>query len=633
MLVSDAPQPAQAIVAPAENKYSAKALRPRIREMVDFTRLHTVPADVRQRDTLGPHFRTGWGGSPHHCGDYWKILSDLKPAMVSGDLKVSVSSRNPEATQNPTGEIDHAESLEHYLNRTIVDTGLTETLDQICDTRICSYGCARLELEDIPGTQSTYWAMQGVDLPRQRVKISSVDPGRFMVDKRGDLSKAKMMGDWDVYSVQDVLEEAAGRPDAGGWNLDAVRKAAGLGLEDSRKDSMQDPITNTEIARDDFVCYRVWCKQTGMVHWVAYSPIDREDEGVELRKPVEWTGHRRGPYVVFGLVWVKNNPLPCPITALAERTVRMNDDTRRKIKEDAESYKRVVMMMGQKALKKYQKAKNGDGLNGDPTKTKEFTSGGIQPETLEHVAFLNSDIETMFGLSQVRQGNVGDESTATANAIAESAASVRRKYFEFRFRCCTRELMVRIAYFGWTNERIEENLTVPDKTTGELGAYTYYGGVAQDEPAEFDDVEADIDIEPYTAGLTDSAAMQRSMEAVGLILVEFTELVMNNPLGALIVNWENWLDDRMAAANAKGGGRRYINYPVVKALLQMQIMSMVAGGGPMGQAPGIGQAPAQPGKPARPGSGGKPTGNTGASAGGQAGQQARSYASDGPRRQ
>lgn len=623
-----------AMVAPAGGGiYSAAWMRPRIKEMVDFARMHTVPGDKRYIDTLGPHFRTGWGGSEHHCGDYWKIVSDLKPALVSGDLQVSVSSRNPESTQSPDGETDHAEALERWLNRTIVDTGLTDTLDTICENMLWSFGCALLEMVDVAGTSSSYWKLQGQDLPRQRVKVSSLDPNRVFVDKSGDLAKARLMGHWEVYNIADILQEAAGKPDAAGWNMDAVNRAAGEGVDEIREGNLQDAITNSELRKQDFVCYRVWCKDTNKIHTVAYSPVEDEDQGLELRAPVEWTGHRRGPYVIFGLVWVRNNPLPCPLTALAERAVRMNDDTRAKIKEDAASYKRNVMMIGTRALKKYKKAKNGEGIPGDVTKTKEFISGGIQAETLEHIAFMNSDIETMFGLSQVRQGDVGTDTTATAVATAESAASVRRKYFEFRFRCCTRELMIRMAYFGWNNERIEETLTTPDPITGEMTAKTFYGGVAEDEAAEWTDVESDIDIEPYSAGMTDSAALQRSMDMVGMILQEFTTLVMDNPLGALIVNWENWLDDRMAAANAKGGGRRYINYAVVKALLQMQVMSMMTGGGPMGQAPGIGQAPTPPGKGGREPGGGKGPGKSGASAGGQAGQQARSYASDGPRRQ
>lgn len=638
-----APMPMQAapsaFTTPAQGMYSADWFRPKIETWVKHARSQVKPADERYRTSVGPYYRDGWGGGEHHCGDYWKITTDLKPALVSGDLQVQVSSRNPQATQTPDGQVDHAEALEAWLNRTIVETGLTDTLDTICENMLWSAGCALLELEEVPGSVSTYYQVtQNVQMPRLRPKITSIDPGRLFIDHSGDLKAARFIGHWEVYHMADILAEVSGKPDAAGWNMDAVNEVLMNGAGDAdrlRKDNLQDKITNTELTKHEFVCYRVWCKDTGMIHTVAFSAIADEPLGREIRTPFKWTGHPRGPYVIFGIAWVRNNPWPLAITAIAERTVRKNDDTRKKLDDDARSYKRNVIIMGQRALKAYKKAANGEGVNGDANKIKEVQTGGIQEKTLEHIQFVNSDIETMFGLSQVRQGNVGDDSTATANAIAESAASVRRKYFGFRFRSCVKELMIRLAHFGWNQERIETTLSVPDPKSGQMMAKDFYGGVAEDDPAEWEDVEADIDIEPFSSDHTDHASIQASMDAVGVILQEFTVLVMNNPLGAMIINWENWLDDRMQAANAKGGGRRYINYQVVKALLQMQVMSMMSGAGPMGTAPGIGAPPPQPGRGAPPGrgaGGSGPKSNTGSSVGGSAGQNAKGYAAAGPGR-
>lgn len=620
-----------ALVQPAEGQYSAAWWRPRIEESLKHARTVVRPADERYRTSIGPYYRDGWGGNEHHCGDYWKITTDLKPALVSGDLQFQVSSRSPETTQSPDGTIDHAEALEHWLNRTVVDTGLTDTLDEIAENMMWSAGCAMLELEEIPGSTSTYWKMQGQQMTRLRPKISSIDPARLLIDHSGDLKRARFIGHWEVYHMADILAEVQGKTDSAGWNLDAIHEVLSTNSGDDaklRNQSLQDRITNAELTRWQFVCYRIWCKDTNMIHTIAYSAIRDEQLGREIRQPAKWTGHPRGPYVIFGIVWVRNNPWPQSLTSIAERSVRMNDQTRKKIKDDSAAYKRNVMMQGQRALKAYKKATNGEGINGDATKIKEIITGGVQEKTLEHIQFMNSDIETMFGLSQVRQGNVSDPSTATANAIAESAASVRRKYFGHRFRCCLRELGVRLAHFGWNQERIETTIPVADPRTGESIPMDYFGGVAQDDPQEWEDVEADIDIEPFSSDGTDVAARQRSMELVGVILQEFTVLVMNNPLGAMIVNWENWLDDRMQAANVKGGGRRYINYQVVKALLRMQIMSMMTGAGPMGQAPGIGSAPTpQPGRGVGAGKApGGPQSSTGQSVGGSAGQEAKGFA-------
>lgn len=581
-----------------EVKYSAAWFRPRVESMCRLSRAVNAPANRRREQMAGPGYADGYGQDEDHCGFYWKLLSDLKPAMVSGDLAVEVSSRNGKTTQSPDGSVDHAEAAEEWINREITESGLTDTLDTLCDDMAWSAGVALCEVEDDPdGKPSTYHAMlDGSNVPQQRVRVRAISPDRFFIDEGNDVQNARMMGHRETLTYGDVVRGASGKPDAGGWDIQAVLELIRDRSHEARK-VRECPLSKVQYETGEFVCFRVWCKETGMIHTLAWSATTSESKGSELKKPEKWTGHERGPYVVFGVAWMRNKPWPLSVTAIAERGAKNQDRTRKKIQHDAENYRRNVVMKGANALRQFMRLDHGDGFNGDAQSVKEVVSGGIQPEALQHIQYTNADLEALFGLSQARQGAPDPKVSATADAIAMSAADVRRKYMAFRFRCCVRELLTRMLYFAVVNPRIETTIPVMDPGTGQLVPKKFWGGVRADDPFEWEDIAANIKIEPYSIGEVDQATRQRSMDAVAAILMEFQQMVLANPLGAMIINWENWLDDRMAAAQAKGGGRRYINYQVVHGLMRAQLLSMMSGGGPLGQAPGIGAPPNPPSAP------------------------------------
>lgn len=574
-----APVPAQ-VQPVGEDRYGPDYWRKHLEQAIPAADAWSKPGSYRNRESNGPHYAENYaGGHETHCGWYWKFITDLKPALVSGDPAVTASSSNPDAT----GE--HADNLEYWLNATIKRTGLVDELDRACENMLWCGGCIMVTPEEIPGTTSRWMAALGQAAPRMTARCRSLDFCQIFSDPDNDIADARYMGHWEVLTVTDILEQAAGKPDAGGWDMQAVMEQAQGGDQDAKaqRDKVRgDGIRPCSLKPDELVVYRIWCKQTQTIHTLAYRQVDGEAQGRKIREDQPWAGHERGPYVWFGVAWVRGRPYPLALTAVAERLVRELDDHRRFARESAASYKRGVVMESPKAMKAWAKMRHGSAIQGDAKSVKEVETGGVPDQTFEYIAYLESELEKISGLSEVRQGDTGADATATAVAEAATASQVRRRYFERRFKSCVRELMKRMAYIGWHNQQVEETIPQEDPITGDRFSGEYFGGVAEGDTAEWSDVESEIDLEPYTMGLVDQDSIRRSMTEVGLILQEIQQNVITNPWGALVINWENWLDDRMEAANIPGGGRRYINYPAMRMVVKMQLMSMMGGMTPAG---------------------------------------------------
>lgn len=585
--ISTAETPAQPSSPTGEDRYSPDYWRKHLEQAIPAADAWSKPGSYRDRQMNGPYYAENYaGGSETHCGWYWKFITDLKPALVAGDPAVSVSSTNPDAT----GE--HADALEQWLNRAIKEQGLSDTLDRVAHNMLLCGGCLMITPEEVPETTSSWMAALGVAAPRMTAKCRSLDFVQIFADPDNDISESEYMGHWEVLTVRQILEWAAGKADNDGWDLEAVRAQAEGGESDAKtqRDKIRgDGIRSCTLKADQLVVYRIWCRDTQTIHTLAYRQVEGEAQGKRIRMDQPWEGHDRGPYVWFGVAWVRGRPYPMALTAVGERLIRELDAHRAKAREDAENAKNGIAFGSVNAQKAWAKLRNGQGFVADAKEMKEASAGGVQEETFEYIAYLEAELEKMFGLSEVRQGDTGADASATAVVAAETAQSVRRKYFERRFRACVREALKRMAHIGWHNQQVETEIVDEDQMTGERGSATYYGGVAQGDPAEWRDVESEIDLEPYTMGLVDQDSIRRSMTEVGLILQDIQTTVIQNPIGALVIRWENWLDDRMEAANIPGGGRRYINYAAMRAVVRMQLAGMLGlmgGGGPDAGSPG-----------------------------------------------
>lgn len=589
-------------IAPDQNsdeknpRYSAAWWRPRIKHATMESERFERPANARYREGIGPYYREGWpGASEVHGNWYIKFVLDMMPTLCSGELASAVGSIDPDQTGS------HAEALEVWLNQTIKEQDITGELEQVCDPMLWGPGGVLMVYpEDVPGTTSERMASMGVQAPMLRCRVKAIDRNLCFVDPDHEISEGEYQGHREVVSFADILEEAAGSPDSAGWNVDLVQKAMAQDdtsgdLKEVRKKTFGDGVCSTTFKPDEMVVYRVWCRRTQMIHTLAYRQQENESEGFELRKPVQWRGHPRGPYVWFGLLWVRGNAYPLSPTALAERMVRRQDKHLKKADDDAMAAKRNVAMKGKNALKAFAKLKNGEGWNVDSSTLKDIETGGVQQATAEYIAYLDADIVELFGLSPARMGDTA-QGPATNTVVAEQALNGKKRLFVNRWKACVREALKRMAFIGWNLDQVETSVPMPNPDTGEMESARYYGGVMEGDQADWMSVENQIDLEPFSLGGADAAAMQETLDKVAAIVDQVIARIAANPLAAKMGKWENWLDDRMKAAGIAGGAKRYVNWAFIRAYvgaMGTQAVAMAAAGagtqvGPMPVARGGG---------------------------------------------
>lgn len=597
----------------------------------------TGKSEARIRNFVGPHHTTAWKGARDvHSGAWWKLISDIKPSVVSTNPAVFIDTFAPEAAQ-------HADALRFGLNAWINRVNLFTILDKVADDMLWDYGVLRVRLIPRKGSTLRDYAGLGVAIPALIPDAQYIMPTQFGSDPDTSPDQAQFMYHWEVRSLSEMLEEKD-QMGAPVWDAAALTKLAqDPKTDDFRKETLHDDLSNEDLDRDEVVVFHIWCRVTRKIYCIGYTPHARESDGVFLRQPVDYFGHPAGPYVIFGVVWVRGQAYPVSLTALFARNVEEQDEHRKKARDDARAAKKMLAVEGAKLAKAIVNKENNGILAVEAlSKLQEFEFGGVQQATAEYMAFLDNDWETLTGLSQVRQGNVDADATATAVVEASSAADRRVKYIQSRFRACTRELLTRVAWLMWNSDMVEFPVPVDDPATGQTMQGYFRGGVQEGDDASFEDLE--LDIEPYTMEHVDQNALRARMTEVFNLVTAVVDRILANPLASAAIGWEDLINDTMETLNIKKGGRRYIKWPMVRMLVEMQIGALMggmglglvggaaggAGGGVVGVGPGN-QSTAMGGSAVGTGGGSSSwmasPGGFGRGPGGGVGQQTRSQAS------
>lgn len=573
-------EPVVAIDTPIDStQHDAAYWRQRADYAVEESKKYTRMDDARYRQAIGPYYKLGWGGADDtHAGWYFKFVTDMLPTLTDGDLAFSVSTNNPETSGG------HAKALQQWLNRTMIDADARTELEQVAETMLWSSGGVMMVYaEEVKGSQSSYYAAMGVQAPVMRCRLKALDRNLCFVDPDRSITEAEYMGHKETLMLADILAEAEGTEDAAGWDLDAVRELAKSEgeAEEARKEVFGDNKTKGYRSLE-VVVYRIWCRRTQMIYTL--SVRGGEMGGRMLKKPAPWLGHPRGPYVWFGLMWVRGHAYPASMLALAERQVRKHDQHRSKMDKDAAAAKKNVVVRGKNMLKAYKVARNGDAFLGDPQAVKEIANGGVQEADAAYVEYLEGELQELFGLSAARMGDTS-KGPATNTMVAENALAGRRALFRSRWQACVKEMARRMAYLGWSLVQVEGQITVEDPMTGDPVPSRFIGGVMEGEQADWMDVESEIDLEPYAADGSDSGGEQQTLDIVARIMDEIVARITANPMAAKMVNWENWLDDRLRLAGVHGGAKRYMNWPLIRAYMDaVGPMAIAAVGGMIGGA-------------------------------------------------
>lgn len=555
---------------PQDQRFTPTWWRSRLKTATTFRQDHTDPAAARIRNFAGTYFRKNWRGAKEiHGGDWWQMMSDLSPALVSDNPAVSVESFSPSASQA-------AKALEYALNTWTSRCRLFTILDQVCSDTLWDFGVIHTRLVARTGSQLSAAAGLGISLPALMPEARRLLPTQFGCDPEAELDQGQYQFHWEVHQKETLLAEKDenGQPL---YSVEAIEKLAKTpASSEQKKETLRDDMIGQDVGRNEVVVYHIWSRVDGMIYTLGYSPHADEAQGQFLCPPKPHFGDPDGPYVVFGLIWVRGQPLPLSLTALLERNVREKDEHLDKARQDAAAAKQMVAVKGSKQSKAVVNSKNNAVLNvNDLADIKAFKIGGVQDATAQWLAFLDDRTTRMLGMSPARQGDTNTGSTATADVIADTAANRRTKYMQSRWRECVIKVYRKIGHLCWESPYVEFDLPFTDPATGQTVQATFKGGPQKGVPhVPFPELELDID--PFTMEHQTEQSRRERMGAAYTLVLDVADRISSSPVIAECIEWQDLVDDTMEAIGFKRAGRKYINIPKMKQMLAQQAALMAA---------------------------------------------------------
>ncbi len=334
-----------------------------------------------------------------------------------------------------------------------------------------------------------------------------------------------------IVSKKALLERAKSRKDEG-WNLKLIEA-----LTPSEHDMAEsDQEKRRELNRDEIAYWCVWVpewQQDGYERSDGYNGtlvelVETTDGGAEklgeaygwLRKPRAYYGPRWGPYTMYAAHKVSDESFPLAPLVAVDAQVRTLNAQAKSIIDSSMRFKRMVILdelntprasgkgsysAGKKLAQIMAK---GEHLGVytvagfDQSKAKEVTAGGISREQLEAFQVDRDRLDRVSGLFEAMRGNTQGGETATANVIANEAASRRVAMLK---RSVVKATIRLGQTWGWYlhNDNRVQVLMGADPS----GVEVWFEGGPMDENDSFDLYE--YDIEPYSMERTSEALMQR----------------------------------------------------------------------------------------------------------------------------
>lgn len=271
------------------------------------------------------------------------------------------------------------------------------------------------------------------------------------------------------------------------------------------------------------------------------------------RKPRQYYGPKCGPYVIFGAYTATNATLPTgPLQANEAEIRALNIDSNTAARM-ARSYKRILGLPAKAGeddvtiLRDSEHdgvVKFGNLISKDEVIQAEI--GGLTDQVMAHVQEKRSVLEQNLGLSELHAGMAPRSGgvTATADSIADSAASVRFSGIEQGFLRGVREVYKRVAWYFWEDERMKRRLSPrsAEELDLEPGVPYEYVPPAGDAPP-FESLSFRID--PYSIKRTSEQLQQyRAMQGMQVFMQVFPLMVQfpQYPWDTLLETWGDQLN-------------------------------------------------------------------------------------------
>ena len=446
----------------------------------------------------------------------------LLPRIVHDAPKIRVKSARP-VTQSMTAGL-----LQVGINRWCKMTKVRNTLERIATDMLLGYGVGMVVNEPRKG----YRDIDGAEpfLPR----LYRISPDRFFMDPAAtNIEDVRYMGHCWVIDRDDLLAQAE-RED--GWDSEIINRVA----DNSGVDEVREGYSGKrEIPdRKELVVYEVFVPEvndedideiddalgaqvfSGTIYTMikGQSADGKKSDAGFARKPRPYYGPRTGPYTVFGVYTVPDDPYPLsPIMALVPQMDDVNHHLR-SMRYSASAYKRLIAVDSRNA-KLAQDIRDKDDLyvvlaDGiDPTQVVPIEIGGITPQQVQYSAMAQDRLDRVSGIHDAMRGNITGQPTATEVSVAESASGMRMAHLKRQFQECVNESMRNVAWFLFHDRKVvfplgDDGVPIVGEPEPMFSASAMVG--------VFDDLDLDIEAMSMER-VSDMVLQKRSLEMLQLI--------------------------------------------------------------------------------------------------------------------
>lgn len=468
-------------------------------------------------------------------------------------------------------------------------TRLRATLERIATDMLLSYGVAitvsepRPEAREIDGKEPY--------LPR----VYRISPDRFFIDPAATHAEdARYMGHCYAVDKSDLLAKAENDPT---WDFDAINDIPpDTDMEDARDDRgryVED--------RQEMCVYEIWVPEiddeiaeavdkvygAGMVNGTIYTMVKGRSKTTKfegfIRKPIPFFGPRNGPYTVFGVYTVPDDPYPLsPLVAIQSQIDDLNSHLS-SVRASAAAYKRLVMVDSRNhKLAQDIKDKPHDFIvlseSLDKDKVVNLEIGGITQQQVQYSAIAQDRLDRVSGIHDAMRGNISGDATATEVAVAESSATMRMAHLKRQFQESVDNLGRSVCWYMWHDDRIVFPLGKEGVAQLLETNPIFQGGV---EMPGWEDLEVSVDV--------------YSMERVSEVMVqkralELLQITTNVAQGMMALPFVKWKDILSIVGDA-------LNVPNLGDMIDSNAMQQMQQGSMAQQGQSSQASPAQQGGP------------------------------------
>lgn len=433
--------------------------------------------------------------------------------------------------------------MQMAVNRWARVTKLRRTLERIATDMLFSYGVGLVVSEPRPEARQ----VDGKEpyLPR----VYRIAPERFFIDPAAtSVEDARFMGHCYAVDKSDLIAKAESDES---WDLEAIMDIpAGTDLDEIRDDNGRDVED-----RKEFAVYEVWVPEAdqaiaeaidqvfgpGMVNGTIYTFVKGRSKSSKydgyIRKPVPYFGPRQGPYTVFGVYTVPDDPYPLsPLMAVQSQISDLNEHLA-SVRSSAAAYKRLIMVDARNhKLAQDLKDRPHDYIllsdNLERERIVNLEVGGITQQQVQYSQIAQDRLDRVSGIHDAMRGNITGSATATEVAVAESSATMRMAHLKRQFQESVDDLGRSVCWYMWHDDRVAIPLGREGVQMFIEANPVFTGGVRS---PGWEDLEVSVD--SYSMERVSEALVQkRAME-----LLQITTSVAQGMVAMPFVKWREIL--------------------------------------------------------------------------------------------